>query len=245
MSATDFLMQPMTLAALGVGAAGVGFIIIRSRGGGGGGDGDSPMLGGNKRKKYVVRLRNKDRMFKRINIVDETDEALVSKKEKNGITRFFAKRGGGWNDEDKAEAMYLGFSGYKYTVSVHDSTQGTDANGKIVLTPTQEVLKLSDAVRVVLGKEIYKLIDPSYVNKLEGAEWGITAEPIDPATTGATLVGNEARHTEADHEMIDYYAHKSAQELKGGMNWMQVLMGVAFGLIGGILLVSFKVIKLA
>jgi hypothetical protein len=230
MSIVEFLTQPVTLAAMGIGAAGVGFIILRSRQSGGG-DGGVPSLGGNKPKKYVVRLRNKDRRFKRINIVDETDEALVSKKEKSGLTRFFTKRGGGWTDEDKPETMFLGFNAYKYTVEFNEVKQ--------------EVLKFSDAARIVLGKEVYDVIQPELKVKMEGAEWGITAEPIDPATTGAALVGNEARHTEADHEMIDYYAHKSAQELKGGMNWMQVLMGLCGGVVIGILLVSFKVIKLA
>jgi len=224
MALIDTLMSPLILIG---GAAVIGTLAVlmylRK-----GGLGD---LGGGGSKKYVLLLRNKDRRFKRIRITNETDESLESPKEKNGVTRHFEKRGAGWTDEDRPQTMFLGFNAYKYTLTIN--------------TVKESVINLAKAVRIVLGKEVYDVIQPELRDKLEKAEFGILIEPDDPFTSGASAtMGNEARHTESDHVIIDYYAKKVKQALQGKMQWNSVVMGVAVGVVLGIMLVNFKVIKL-
>jgi hypothetical protein len=229
MALIDVLLEPLNLAIIFIGVVGFGAIVYVVRGGSGGislGGGG----GSGKSKKYVLLLRNKDRRFKHIKIVNETDEALESPKEKNGITRHFVKRGAGWTDEDRPQTMFLGFNAYEYTLTV----------GEI----KQKVLRLAEAVRIVLGKEVYDVIQPDLRDKLEKAEFGITVEPEDPATAGKTTAGNEARYTESDISMINYYARKVKEAMQSKAQWTPIIMGISIGIVIGILLVNFKVIKL-
>jgi hypothetical protein len=231
MALIDVLLEPLTLAIIAIGVIGFAAIIYVIRGGGGGlslGGGG----GSGKSKKYVLLLRNKDRRFKHIKIIDEHDEALEAPKEKNGVTRFFIKKGPGWTDEDRPQTMFLGFNAYAYTL--------------IINKVPEKVLKLAEAVRIVLGKEVYDVITPDLRDKLEKAEFGINVEPDDPTTTGATLTGNETRHTVSDEKMIDYYAEKNAKAMQGNkIQWTTLFMGLTTGIVIGIAIVSFKVIKLA
>lgn len=184
-------------------------------------------------KKYVILLRPKDHRMKFIKIVDESDESLQGPKEKTGRTRYFVKKEAGWADEDHPQTMWLGLNAYAYTLKLQ------------AIAEAQKVLKLADAVRIVLGPQVYDVIQPDLRTKLEEAELGLTVETENPALTQGLSAGNESRHTESDEMMVDYYAKKNADAMKKKTDLMQILMGVSVGIVIGIALVSFKVIKLA
>jgi len=241
MSIAEFLAQPLILAAGALGVTGVAAAAYIMRKGGA-----TPNISaGSRKKKYVTLLRPKDHRKKEITIVDESDESLQGPKEKNGRTRYFVKRGPGWADEDKPQTMWLGMNAYAYTLRIKTIIEGKDEEGKQTIKPLQEVINLAHAVRLVLGEKIYASIPKDLGQRLETADLGITVEPENPALETGLSTGNEARHTESDEKMIDYYADKNAKAMQGNkIQWPILIAGLMGGIVLGIILVSAKVINL-
>ena len=80
----------------------------------------------------------------------------------------------------------------------------------------------------ILGTELYKKVTPEIKEKVESATWGILVEPENPTAEELQGASNEARHSESDERMIDYYAKKVADALKSKFEWTTVMLG-AFG----------------
>lgn len=164
-------------------------------------------------RKTVLLLRDRDKRFKEILIVNETDLSLQSAKSK-GITRHFIKMGPGWTDENRSRTLFLALEAFSYTLFV-------DGGTAVKLT-------LSQALSTILGKEAYEKMSKDLREKVEHDTFGLTLSPKSPPKTPeGVYASNEARHSESDHAMIDYYAKKMKEQKK--TDWTMLLLGIFAG----------------
>lgn len=172
----------------------------------------NPLIKGS--RKTVFLLRNRDKRFKEISIVNETDLSLQSMKNR-GITRHFIKMGPGWTDEDKPRTIFLALEAFAYTLFM-------DGGTAIKIT-------LAQALSTIWGKEAYDKIPKNLREQVEHDTFGITLSPKNPPKTPeGVYASNEARHSESDRAMIDYYARK-VKEGQKKMDWTILILGVLAG----------------
>jgi hypothetical protein len=182
-----------------------------------------------KKHTEVLMLNARDGSLEKIPIPTETDLHLESAKKK-GITRHFDKEGRGWTEKGVGKMYYIAYSALVKTIRLEDAKP--------------IIMGVGVYLEKILGKELYAKVTPEIKEKVENSEWGIMIDPIKPTDAELKGASNESRHTESDERMIDYFADKVHKAMKAKFEWMPILMGLFLGVIIGIALVSFKVIKL-
>lgn len=180
-------------------------------------------------RKMVLLLRNRDKRFREIPIVNESDLSLQSVKSK-GITRYFVKTGASWSDEKRQRTIFLALEGFCHTLYLN----GT-ASAKFTL---------KQALIAVCGPSIFEKMPKDFKEKIESATFDITVEPLDPPKNlSGDYVSSEQRHTESDHEMVDYYAKKMREQKK--TDWLILLLSAGFGGLVILLAANMHWIKVA
>jgi len=185
-------------------------------------------LAGNARKTEVLLLRDRDKRFERVPIVNESDTALEGAKDKKGVTRHFIKRGSGYMEKGTGKTIFFAFEAGGHTAKM----QGAE----------EEELSIPDTIRLLIGDELWEKTAPEIKDKLEKNTFGVIIEPAK--TEDKAGAGNESRHTESDKSMIDYFADKVSKAMKGKIQWMPVLMGAFGGALLMLLAVTMKWIRI-
>lgn len=184
-------------------------------------------LSGHK-KTEVLLLRDRDKRFERVKIINETDTSLESAKGQKGITRHFIKRGTGYMEKGTGKTIFFAFEAGGHTADMEEGETTT--------------LSLPETMREVLGSDIWEKVTPEIKEKLEHSTFGIVIEPAKTEKTRG--IGNESRHTESDEHMIDYFAEKVHKALKTKFDIVTFGSGIAFGGFLVLLALVMKWIKL-
>lgn len=175
---------------------------------------------GREKKTEVLLLRERDKRFERIKIINETDTSLESAKIK-GVSRHFIKHGSGYMEKGTGKTIFFAF----------------EAGGKTSLISEGETTKMtvSETVKTLVGDEIWNKIDPEIKEKLEHSQFGVIVEPINQSKNDPKGIGNENRHTESDHKMIDYFAETVSDKIRKGLKNSWIMPFAAGGGIIGLI----------
>jgi hypothetical protein len=178
-------------------------------------------------RKEVVLLRPGFRGLI-VPVTKETAKSLECKKTE-GVTRKFYKFGRGW--VFPKDTKFLAVDGNAYT--------------KIINTPESLQISIPDYLRFTWGDAAYEKTPKSLREPLEQNRIGVTITPdkIGDDDKGLPPVNAEDVNDEKKEKLVGYVTKAIKDE--GKMDWKTMFMGVSIGLVVGIMLVSFKVIKLA
>lgn len=161
-------------------------------------------------------LRPRDKRFRDIKIVNQTDQSLEAPKEK-GITRFFIKKHAGWTNERKGAARFFGLEGFDFTLKTKEKEEA--------------VIGLYDAVKIVLGEQLMRIITPEIKQRLEEAKFGVTTEPVTTEGVDRPNAGNENQFSESDKALIKAKGEAAAKAGRAGekADWIKVIGLIALG----------------
>lgn len=162
----------------------------------------------------MLLLSTRDGTLEHIKIVNDTAQHLESGKVK-GIINHFDKAGRGWIEKGTGKTYYLAYTGLAKTVAINEPEMVDKGFGV--------------CLKEVLGEEMYSKIIPEIKTKVEATNLHVLVEPIAPTKEELQGASNEARHSESDERMIDYYAKKVSDALKSKFEWTNVLLGAFAG----------------
>ncbi len=222
MALIDILLQPLSLVLIAIAFGAVVAIVIVMRGGAIG-----LKLGGNSNKKSIDVRRTRDKRAFTMPITSETEIALHCPK-KEGVHWRFYKSGPGWTYPN-GSAKFDGIEGSAFTSVIKNDKPVT--------------LKLAEALRILWGEVAYDNMPKPMKEVVEKHQFGVTVYPekiSDEDKAGG--LSAMSIDDENDAKVISHIA--KAVEGKKKMDWNTVLMGIAVGIVLGIMLVNFKVIKL-
>jgi hypothetical protein len=216
----SFLSNPLIVGGIvaAVGAVAVGGTYLYAKQG-------TPAGG----RKEVVLLRPGVRGLI-VPVTKETAKSLECKKTE-GVTRKFYKFGRGW--VFPKDTKFLAVDGNAYT--------------KIIDTPESVKISVPDYLRFLWGDIAYdserfpKVLRDAIEKTIVGIT--ITPDKIGDDDKGLPPVNAEDVNDEKKEKLVGYVTKAIKDE--GKMDWKTMFMGVSIGLVVGIMLVSFKVIKLA
>jgi hypothetical protein len=215
--------NPIILVAAAIGVVGVGVIIYLNK------SAANPFVGsGENNKKTVDILRPIDHSGFPLKIIDETEKGLIGPKIRDVYWRLY-KGGPGWNFP-KGTRQFYAMEGDAYTEVFVD-----DAPRKV---------RLPDAMRILWGDVAYEKMPFALKDILEKHQFAVTIEPQPVPKKDKDIVVTMEDH---DKENIKAGMEELRKNMKNKhkLDWMTLLQGAAIGVVLGIMLVSFKVIKLA
>jgi hypothetical protein len=214
----SFLSNPLIVGGIvaAVGAAAVGGTYLYAKQG-------TPAGG----RKEVVLLRPGFRGLI-VPVTKETAKSLECKKTE-GVVRKFYKFGRGWTFPK--DTKFLAVDGNAYT--------------KIIKGVDEVMVTIPEYLRFIWGDAIYDKTPKQLREQLETTKVGVTITPdkIGDDDKGLPPVNAEDVNDEKKEKLVGYVTKAIKDE--GKMDWKTMFMGVSIGLVVGIMLVSFKVIKLA
>lgn len=221
MSIAEFLGQPLILAAAGLGVAGVAAAawVMRRNGG-------TP-TGGGSGKKSIIVFSPKDKRGKELRIKEETETRLDCGKVGSVDVRYY-KTGPGWNFPGGA-TRFLGIDGTAYT--------------SVILDDKPRQVTLPEALRILWGDAAYAKMPQTLKDPLERHQIGVTIQPTEVPTEDKNLkINAEDRDKENIKAGMDELRHNMKNKHKP--DWAQLGGAAAIGILIGVLMVNWNVIKL-
>lgn len=222
MSLAEFLNQPIILAGVAIAVVGAAaFIILIKRSGEG-----TPLGGGGKGKTKIIVLQPRD---KRTYELPVTERELTLDAVKDKVPRKYYKAGPGYVMPN-GTTLFFGIESSAYTAVLRD-----DKPVKMTLPETLQSL---------WGAKAYGDMPKALKEPLETSQWGVTLDPVKIDDGDKYPHLNVENISDEKKEKLVGYVAKAIKD-EGKMDWKTMLMGAALGLVVGIMLVSFKVIRLA
>ena len=219
---SGIMENPLIIVAAAIGVVGVGIIVWMNK------KDSNPFVQSSGGKKSIIVFSPKDKRAKEIRIKEETETRLDCGKVGTVDIRYY-KTGPGWNFPGGV-TKFVGIDGVGYTAVIVDDK------------PRQ--LKLPQALQILWGQEAYDKMPKALKDPLERHTFGVTITPESVPDEDKNLKINAE---DRDKENIKTGMEELRKNMKNKhkLDWMTLLQGAAMGIVVGILLVSFKVIKLA
>ena len=219
---SGIIENPLIIVAAVIGVVGVGIIVWMNK------KDSNPFVQSSGGKKSIIVFSPKDKRAKEIRIKEETETRLDCGKVGTVDIRYY-KTGPGWNFPGGV-TKFVGIDGTAYT--------------SLIVDDKPRNVTLSEALRVLWGPTAYDKMPPSLKDPLEKHRFGVTIKPEEVPTEDKTLkINAEDRDKENIKAAMDELRHNMKNKHK--IDWQTLLLGAMGGIIVGVLLVSFKVIKLA
>jgi hypothetical protein len=216
MSLAELLTQPLVLAGGAFLLLGAAGVAYIIKGGGGG-----------KGKKKIIVLQTRDKRAYELPISRERELTLETSKD--GVPRRYYKAGPGYTMPN-GSTLFFGLEGTAYTALPRDDRE--------------QKMDLPTSLRAIWGDEAYNKMPAALKTPLEKHGYGVTIYPEKIADEDKYPKLNVENISDEKKEKLVGYVVKAVRD-DGKMDWKTALMGVAIGLILGVLLVSWKVIRLA
>lgn len=216
------ISEPLIIVAAVIGVVGIGIIIYLNK------KGENPFVASSSGKKSIIVFSPKDKRAKEIKIKEETETRLDCGKIGTVDVRYY-KTGPGWNFPGGV-TKFIGIDGTAYT--------------SVILDDKPRTVKLSEALQFLWGWDAYNKMPAALRGPLEKHQFGVTIYPEKVPDEDKNLKINAE---DRDKENIKTGMEELRKNMKNKhkMDWMTLLQGAALGIVLGIMLVSFKVIKLA
>lgn len=179
-------------------------------------------------KKSILVFSPKDKRGKEIKIKEETETRLDCGKVGSVDVRFY-KTGPGWNFPNGV-TKFLGIEGTAYTALAIDDKPRN--------------VTLSEALRVLWGPAAYEKMPQALKDPLEKHRFGVTIQPERvPEEDKAMKITAEDRDKE--NIKVGMEELRKNMQKKGKIDWVQAASFIAIGILVGVFLVNWNVIKLA
>ena len=219
---SGIMENPLIIVAAAIGVVGVGIIVWMNK------KDSSPMLGGGKPGKgKIIVLQTRDKRAYELPIKKERELTLETVKD--GIPRRYYKAGPGYTLPN-GSTLFFGLEGTAYTALPRDDKA--------------QSMGLPAALKSLWGNEAYDKMPKALKEPLEKHGFGVTIYPEKIADEDKYPHINVENISDEKKEKLVGYVAKAIKD-EGKMDWKTMLLGAALGLVVGIMLVSFKVIKLA